>query len=197
MIKLILKKSTKCLMVGLLGAGFSSVSLSTMAADYSIDPSHSFVEFRIQHLGYSWLYGRFNTIKGNFSHDAKKAEGNSIQVEISTASIDTNHPERDKHLRSNDFLDVKKFPQATFKAKSYSGGADKGALTGDLTLHGITKVVSIDVIKVGEGKDPWGGYRAGFSGTILLTPSEFGINYDLGPASATLEMRLGIEGTRK
>ena len=163
------------------------------AADYTIDPTHTFVEFRIQHLGYSWLYGRFNDIKGSFSYDEARPAKSSFNIEISTESLDSNHARRDKHLRGSDFLDVAKFPKAIFKSKSFDGAK----LLGDLTLHGVTKEIVIDVKKVGEGKDPWGGYRAGFIGTTKLDRSDFGISYDLGPASNIMEFELGIEGIRK
>jgi polyisoprenoid-binding protein YceI len=166
------------------------------AAEYKIDPSHSFVEFRVQHLGYSWLYGRFNKMSGSFSHDAAKPAANQITLEIDTSSVDSNHAERDKHLRSDDFLDVQKVATATFNSTAYSGSAEQGTLTGNLTLHGVTKSISIEVKKLGEGKDPWGGYRAGFAGTITLDRRDFGIAKNLGPASWSVELDLGIEGTR-
>ena len=166
-------------------------------ADYTIDPTHSFVEFRIQHLGYSWLYGRFNDIKGNFSHDPAKPESGKFTVEISTDSVDTNHAERDKHLRSPDFLDVKKYPKASFKSTGYKESSDGGILEGIFTLHGVSKKITIDVKKVGEGKDPWGGYRAGFIGKMTFKKSDFGITYNLGPAGEQIEFDLGIEGIRK
>jgi polyisoprenoid-binding protein YceI len=167
------------------------------AADYTVDPAHSFVQWRIQHLGYSWLYGRFNTLSGEFSHDPDKPEASRITVQVDTASVDSNHAERDKHLRNDDFLDVGKFPKAVFKSTGYSGSAGEGTMTGELTLMGVTKPVSIKVTKLGEGKDPWGGHRAGFIGTLLLDRRDFGIDYELGPTSWTLEMELGIEGVRK
>ncbi|MFT5173807.1 MAG: polyisoprenoid-binding protein YceI [Gammaproteobacteria bacterium] len=166
------------------------------AAEYKIDPGHSFVEFRVKHLGYSWLYGRFNKMSGSFSHDAAKPAANQIALEIDMSSVDSNHAERDKHLRSDDFLDVQKNTSATFNSTAYSGNAEQGTLTGDLTLHGVTKSISIKVTKLGEGKDPWGGYRAGFAGTIILDRRDFGIAKNLGSASWTVEMDLGIEGTR-
>ena len=172
---------------------FLAPSLSAVAADYSIDPAHSFVEFRIQHLGYSWLYGRFNDIKGSFSYDAANPVKSSFSVEIGTDSVDSNHAERDKHLRSGDFLDVARYPRALFKSKSFDGKR----LVGDLTLHGVTKEIAIAVEKVGEGKDPWGGYRAGFIGAIKLDRNDFGISYNLGPVSNVMEFELGIEGIRK
>lgn len=170
---------------------------NAVAAEYKIDPSHSFVQFRIQHLGYSWLYGRFNKIEGEFSHDPSNPGANRINVEIDTASIDSNHAERDKHLREEDFLDVKKYPTAIFASSRYEGDTGQGKLHGELTLHGVSRPISIDVKKLGEGTDPWGGYRAGFIGTTNLRLSDFGITYDLGPASETMELELGIEGIRK
>ncbi len=175
----------------------SSFSRLASAAEYEIDPGHSFVEFRIQHLGYSWLYGRFNTISGKFSYDAARPEVSRITLEIDVASVDTNHAERDKHLRGKKFLDVKRYPKAAFKSTKYTGTAERGVLEGILTLHGVSRPVSIDVQRVGEGADPWGGYRVGFIGTMTLTRSDFGISRDLGPASETMEMELGIEGVRK
>ena len=167
------------------------------AAEYRVDPSHSFVQFRIQHLGFSWLYGRFNTIVGDFRHDPLNPAANEVRVEIDTASIDTNHAERDKHLREEDFLHVKKHATATFRSTRFTGNAEAGTLEGELTLNGVRKPIAIGLKKLGEGKDPWGGYRAGFIGTTSLRLKDFGINYNLGPASETMELELGIEGIRK
>ena len=170
------------------------------AADYVIDTekAHAFIQFRIQHLGYSWLYGRFNDFEGTFSYDAQNPAGNKVAVTIDTASIDSNHAERDKHLRSDDFLDVAKFPQARFVSTKYEDkGNGKATLTGELTLHGVTRPVVIDVERIGEGKDPWGGYRAGFFGTTKLKLADFGITRDLGPASQEVELMLSVEGIRQ
>lgn len=173
------------------------MSGAAMAAEYEIDPTHSFVEFKIQHLGYSWMYGRFNGVSGNFKYDAEKPADSAIDVVVDTTTIDTNHAERDKHLRSGDFLSVDKFPKASFKSTGYTGDANGGKLAGVLTVHGVEKPVEIDLKKVGEGADPWGGYRAGFVGTYTMTRKDFGIDYDLGPASASLDLEIGIEGIKK
>lgn len=170
------------------------------AADYVIDTrgAHASIKFKISHLGYSWLHGRFNTFSGGFSYDENNPSASKVSVEIDTASVDSNHAERDKHLRSDDFLDVAKYPKASFVSTSFSEQGDgKATLTGDLTLHGVTKPVTIDVVQVGAGKDPWGGFRRGFSGTTMLTLKDFGITKNLGPASASLEMILDVEGVRK
>ena len=170
------------------------------AADYVIDTkgAHAFVQFRIKHLGYSWLYGRFNDFGGSFSYDEKDPSAARVEVIVKTASIDSNHAERDKHLRGEDFLDVRKFPEARFVSTGYEEGSDgKGVLKGDLSLHGVTRPVTISLTRVGQGPDPWGGYRLGFEGTTTLKLADFGIDYDLGPASRELELFLSVEGIRQ
>lgn len=175
----------------------SLVSGAAWAADYTIDKSHAFIQFRISHLGYSVLSGRFNDFSGEFSWDKDKPENSKITVTVETASVDTNWAERDKHIRGEDFLDVEKFPKATFKSKKYSGDASGGQLEGSLTLHGVTKPVTLDVKAIGQGDDPWGGYRAGFSATTSIDRTDFGISYDLGPTANTMEFELFIEGIKK
>ena len=142
----------------------SAVTLPSHASDYTIDTNgaHAFIQFRIKHLGYSWLLGRFNTFDGNFRYDEANPSEAHVEVTIDTASIDSNHAERDKHLRSNEFLDVGKYPTAKFVSTSFQEtGGGKAVLKGNLTLHGVTKPVSIDVKHTGHGADPWGGYRRG------------------------------------
>ncbi|WP_136679754.1 YceI family protein [Neptunomonas sp. XY-337] len=170
------------------------------AADYVIDTkgAHADIEFKISHLGISWLKGRFNTFDGNFSYDAANPNASKVNVNIDVTSLDSNHAERDKHLRGGDFLDTDEFPKASFVSTSFKDNGDGSAtMMGDLTLRGITKPVTIDVSKVGEGEDPWGGYRAGFSGTTSFKLKDFGINYNLGPASETVYLELNVEGIRK
>ena len=167
------------------------------AAEYRIDPSHSVVQFKISHLGFSWMVGVFDRISGSFTFDpAAGPAGQSVSVEIETASIDTGHAERDKHLRSPGFLNVRKFPRASFVSTGYQGDAEGGTMTGNLTLMGVTRSVAIAVKKVGEGDDPWGGYRAGFEGTATLNRRDFNAGRNLGPASESMEFFLSIEGVR-
>ena len=184
--------------------GLALASLLTVsplyAADYVIDTkgAHASIEFRISHLGTSWLTGRFNTFEGEFSYDAEKPEASSVKVDIDVTSFDSNHAERDKHIRSGDYLDVAKFPKASFESTSFTPDANGGGvMKGMLTLYGTSKEIAIQVEKVGEGKDPWGGYRAGFAGTTEIKPREFGMTYNLGPASETVYLDLNIEGIRK
>ncbi|RUP08507.1 YceI family protein [Hyphomicrobium sp.] len=175
-------------------------ALPATAADYVIDTknAHASITFRIKHLGFSWLTGRFDRFSGTFSFDDKNPDASKVKVEIDTASVDTNHAERDKHLRAADLLDTDGFPSATFESTSVKAeGPDKAKITGKLTLHGITKEITIDAARIGGGKDPWGGYRDGFTGTTELTLADFGINRDLGPAAKTIELTLNIEGIRQ
>lgn len=190
-----LKKSLAALALG--SVLFASVQ--AFAADYAIDKKgqHAFINFKISHLGYSWLYGTFRDFDGQFSFDAANPEASKVQVKINTASVDSNHADRDKHLRSDDFLNVDKHPTATFTSTAVqSTGEGTANITGDLTLNGVTKPVVIAAKFIGEGKDPWGGYRAGFEGTTTLKLKDFGIQKDLGPASQDVELILSVEGVR-
>ena len=171
------------------------------AADYVIDTKggHASVNFKIKHLGYSCLYGRFNTFDGTFSYDAKNPDASKIMVNIDTTSLDSNHAERDKHLHGKDFLNVDKYPKATFKSTSikFDEDGEEADVTGEFTLHGVTKTITFEIDKVGEGKDPWGGYRVGFEGETSLKLTDYGIDYNLGPASTHVDIILSIEGVRK
>lgn len=183
----------------LLAAGLLAGSVSANAEDYEIDIKgmHASIQFRVQHLGYSWLYGRFNDFGGKFSYDEAAPEKATIEVNINTKSVDSNHAERDKHLRGSDFLDVEKFPEAKFVSTGYSVDKEgKGTMKGDFTLHGVTKPIEIAVESIGAGKDPWGGYRRGFEGTTKFAMADFGITKNLGPKSKDVELTLSIEGKR-
>ncbi len=169
-------------------------------ADYTIDTkgAHAFIQFHIKHLGYSWLVGRFNRFEGEFSYDEAKPEDARVEVTIKTASIDSNHAERDKHLREEEFLDVEQFPEARFVSTSYRDlGNGSGELNGELTLHGVTRPLVIAVTAIGAGDDPWGGYRRGFEGRTRFALADFGIKRNLGPASREVHLWLGVEGIRK
>ncbi|GAB4293783.1 MAG: YceI family protein [Methylophaga sp.] len=177
-----------------------SAMLPAYAADYVIDTekAHAFIDFRIQHLGFSWMSGRFNDFSGTFSYDPEQPEASKVDVVIDVASVDTNFAERDKHLREK-FLNTDEFPQATFKSKSFEQKEDGSlVMVGDFTLHGVTKELVIPVEKVGEGKDPWGGYRAGFVGKTKFTIADYGIDVSmLGPAAQEVYLTLSIEGIRQ
>ena len=179
--------------------GITLFSGPLSAADYVIDKQgqHAFINFKISHLGYSWLYGTFKDFSGSFSFDEKAPDTSKVQVSINTTSVDTNHAERDKHLRSDDFLNVGEFPTATFESTSVkTTGADTADISGNLTLNGVTKPVVIKAKLTGQGDDPWGGYRAGFEGSTSFKLKDFNIRKDLGPSSQEVQMILSVEGVR-
>jgi len=172
------------------------------AEDYVIDikGQHAFIQFKVKHLGYSWLIGNFNTFNGSFHYDEANPVNNSINIDIDVASLDSNHAERDKHLRSADFFDAAKYPKAGFASTGYEDkGNGKGVLKGKLTLRGITRTVTIDVNQIGAGKDPWGGYRRGFEGRTTLHLSDYNMAKAamLGPVAENVEMYFSFEGVRK
>lgn len=186
--------------IAILTLGSALLAGPLLAADYVIDKQgqHAFINFKISHLGYSWLYGGFKDFSGTFNYDEKNLDASTVQVSINTASVDTNHAERDKHLRSDDFLNVGEFPTASFESTAVqTTGANTADIAGNLTLNGVTKQVVIKAQLTGQGSDPWGGYRAGFSGSTTFQLKDFDIKKDLGPASQEVELILSVEGVRQ
>ncbi|HSC76499.1 MAG TPA: YceI family protein [Pseudomonadales bacterium] len=179
----------------LLASVLAASAITAQASDYKVDDTHSFVQFRTQHLGYSWLYGRFNIIGGEFSYDPAKPDASRIKVDIDVASIDSNHELRDEHLR-NKYLLTDKQPKASFTSTAYQGDANSGNITGELQLNGVKKTITIPVKKIGEGPDPWGGYRVGFEGNVTIDTRDYGYTYQLGDHSFVVELQLGIEGVQ-
>jgi len=166
------------------------------AADYKIDDAHTSVNFKVSHLGYSFIHGRFNKFDGQFSYDEANVEASKITVNVDTSSLDSNHAERDKHIKSDDFINADKFSEAKFVSQKFTKNTDGSlAVSGNLTLHGITKPVTIEANFIGAGEDPWGGYRVGFQGETRLELVDFGIQV-MGPASY-VDMELNVEGVRK
>ncbi len=180
---------------------FFSVAPPLLAAEtYVIDTKgmHASINFEIPHLGYSLLTGRFNRFSGKFTYDREYPSASSVSVVIETGSVDSNHAERDKHLRGKDFLNSKKYPEATFVSSSFSEN-DSGTIemTGDFTLNGVSRPLMIHLRKIGEGEDPWGGYRMGFSGKTSFLLTDFGIMKSLGEHSKEVVLLLNVEGVRE
>lgn len=174
--------------------------LSASAADYVIDSkgAHASINFRVSHLGFGWVTGRFDRFVGKFTFDEKDPAKSSIVVEIDPASVNTNHAARDNHIRSPDFLDVARFPAARFVSTSVKlTGKTTADISGKLTLHGVTRDVMIKASHVGGGKDPWGGFRQGFTGETSFTMADFGIKKNLGPTAAKVYLQLVVEGIRQ
>ncbi|WP_368448516.1 YceI family protein [Cobetia amphilecti] len=191
----------KSLVAGLMAASLPLMAGQAQASDYTIDTDgqHAFIQFKISHLGYSYVLGQFKEFSGDFSYDQGKPEDAKVSVEVDVDSLDSAHAERDKHIKSADFLDVSQYPTATFTSTGFeSTGDGSGKLKGELTLHGQTQPVTLDVDHIGGGEDPWGGYRQGFEGTTTLELADYGIDTSkLGPNAATVDLYLVIEGIRQ
>jgi polyisoprenoid-binding protein YceI len=151
-----------------------------MTTQWDFDFTHSNVDFSVRHLLVSKVRGRFNKWSGTLQYDEKDPTRSSVEVTIDAASVDTSEPQRDTHLRSADFFDVAEFPQLTFKSTRVEAiDEERLRVTGDLTIHGITRPTVLDV-EIGGSlvKDPWGKHRAGFTATTTIDRKEFGITFN-------------------
>lgn len=177
-------------------------ALPVSAATYTIDPDHSSITFKIRHL-FSKTSGQFKQFEGTLDYEPGKPEIWKTQAVIQAASIDTNVEKRDDHLRSKEFFEVEKFPTITFKSAQVTDAAAGGAkLRGDLTIHGITKPVVLDLNIHGVGDDPWGNTRAGFTATTKIDRKEFGITWNQPVVGGLMlgdevEITLEVEGLLK
>ena len=145
---------------------------------YSIDKAHSEVTFQVRHL-LTKVRGRFSDFNGTIEYDEENPERSLVNVQIQAASIDTNDRDRDTHLRSADFFDVEKTPSLTFRSTDIQRNAgDTFGVTGDLTIHGVTRSVTFDVSLLGKAKDPWGNERIAFEAETTLNRKNFGLTWN-------------------
>ncbi len=157
----------------------TATQTATGVTTWKIDPAHTQVEFAVKHMMITTVKGRFSDVTGEIQHnDAATFPNSKVTIEINVASIDTREPQRDQHLRSADFFDVDKYPKITFRSTKIDGAVEGFKLTGDLTIHGVTRPLTLDVTYEGRGKDPWGGERIGFSGTGKIKRGDFGLTWN-------------------
>ena len=146
---------------------------------WEIDSSHSSLHFSVRHLVIAKVRGSFGRWSGTVQVPDGDFSKATVDVTIDASSIDTGVAQRDTHLKSADFFDVATFPTLTFKGGRVTGASgDRFTLTGDLTIHGVTREVTLDVTSEGRGKDPWGGERAGYSATTKIKRSDFGLTWN-------------------
>ncbi|MGH9411648.1 MAG: YceI family protein [Vicinamibacterales bacterium] len=146
---------------------------------WKIDPVHSSVEFAVRHLMITTVKGRFTGVSGSVQTDDDDVAKGEAEITIDAATIDTREPQRDAHLKSPDFFDVEKFPTIAFKSTRIIEASDGSfKLAGNLSMHGVTREVVLDVASEGRTKDPWGGDRAGYSATTRLKRSDFGLTWN-------------------
>jgi polyisoprenoid-binding protein YceI len=179
---------------------FQARTLPAAEEAYQVDTVHSVVIFKIKHLGIGNAYGRFNELSGTVKLNPEEPEKSAIQVQVKTESVDTGNPKRDQHLKSPDFFAAKEFPLISFKSKEVKKTDENSyEATGDLTLHGVTRPVTVKIARTGVGKDPFGGgTRAGFETTFTIKRSDFGMKTMLnGGVGDDVQITVSSEAVRK
>ena len=146
---------------------------------WKLDPAHTTIEFIAKHMMITTVKGRFAEFEGTIVADEQNLADSDVSVTLKTASIDTRSDQRDAHLRSPDFLDVENFPEVTFRSTSVVGTKDEFRLTGDLTIRGTTRPITLDVTFEGTGKDPWGGTRSAFSASGKFDRRDYGLTWNV------------------
>jgi polyisoprenoid-binding protein YceI len=175
-----------------------------MARDkWNIDVTHSSITFSVRHLVVAKVRGHFTRFSGSIELDADRLQDSTVAVSIEAASIDTREAQRDTHLKSPDFLDVEKFPTLDFKSTKVEPlDSEHLKVTGDLTIHGVTRSVVLDTQFAGRAKDPWGGERAGFTATTKVDRKDFGLKWNMALEAGgfvvgdTVEISLDVEATK-
>lgn len=151
---------------------------ATATRTFVLDKSHSEVNFQVRHL-VTRVRGRFSDFAGAIAYNADAPETSSVTFTVQTASIDTNEPQRDTHLRSADFFEVERFPTMTFVSERIEkAGADAFIVHGDLTIRDVTKRIALPVAFLGAAKDPWGNEKLGFEAEIALNRKDFGLTWN-------------------
>lgn len=169
--------------------------------NWEIDAGHTTVEFAAKHMMFTTVKGRFADVAGVITVEGETPDTASVDVTMQAASIDTRTEQRDAHLRSADFLDVENHPVVSFRSTKLDGSRDKFTMTGDLTIRGTTKPVTLDVAFDGAGTDPWGGERMGFSATGKIDRREFGLTWnqalEAGGILVSNDIRITIDAQLK
>jgi len=176
----------------------SAFVLSANAADtFKVDAVHSFVLFSVQHLGIANTYGRFNDISGTVVFDKDNPSNSSVELSVKVETLDTHNSIRDRSLKSPDFFDAKQFPTMNFKSTKVEGSGDALKVSGDLTIHGVTKPLTVDFKKGGEGKGVFGEMRGGGETRFTIKRSDFGMNFQQGAVGDEVNITLSLEGIKK
>lgn len=170
--------------------------LAAQAAEFAVDATHSTVLFRVKHMGTSYAFGRFNDVSGRFA----LGEGGALDVRVKSASVDTANAKRDQHLRGVDFLNAVQFPEIRFKSTRVtqaSSGTDAFDVAGELTLHGVTRPVSLRLERTGTGKDMRGKAIAGVYGEFTVRRTDFGMKAMVGPVGDEIRLTVSLEGAAR
>jgi polyisoprenoid-binding protein YceI len=177
--------------------GVLCAALPVRADTYAIDPMHTAAVFKISHLGLSWVYGRFNDVNGAFALDPANPANASFTLTIKTDSIDSGNAKRDGHLKSPDFFNSRQFPVISFKSTSVKPVAGGYDVTGDLTMHGVTKAITLALRGGKMAEFPKGVQRTGFTTDLELRRTEFGMDRMVGPVGDEVIIAVSFEGAKK
>jgi len=170
---------------------------AVLANNYTIDPTHTYVSFAINHLGFSTMRGKFNQQSGSLQFDPN-AKTASVMIGIDAASIDTGHEKRDAHLRSPDFLNAVENPTITFESTGVTwNGAKLATVSGNLTMLGVSKPVTLEVTSMNCGEHPFSKkWVCGFDANGSIRRTDFGVNYGVPAIGEVLELQIEVEATR-
>ena len=167
------------------------------AETYAADPVHSSLVYRVKHMNTSFFWGRFDAIAGSFTLDDANPAESRFEFQVKADSVDTADAKRDQHLKSPDFFNVVQFPTITFKSQSIAKSGNAYEVSGDLTLHGVTKPVAVRVVPTGTGKDMRGTPIAGIEATLNIKRSDFGMSKMIPAVGDEVWINVSIEGARK
>jgi polyisoprenoid-binding protein YceI len=164
---------------------------------FKVDPVHSSMIFKLKHNNTAWFYGRFNNPTGTFNIDLADPSKSSFDVTVKADDVDTANAQRDKHLKSGDFFSAKEYPTIAFKGKSFKKSGEHAVeATGELTIRGVTKPVTVTIEHTGDGKDREGKTLMGVHTTFTIKRSDFGITYGTGALGDDVTIMVGLEGSR-
>lgn len=184
--------------MGLFLAAMAGMMQSAIADTYKVDPVHTSIVFRIGHLQVSSVYGRFNGASGTIEYDPAAAEKAKFDVQVETKNVDTNVPQRDNDLRSPNFFDAEKYPTIQFKSTSVKAAGDKTLeVSGDMTLHGVTKPITVTMQYGGVANNPRMGVRAGFATEFTIKRSDFGMDKMIPMVGDEVKMMVQLEAVKQ
>ena len=168
------------------------------AETFSVDPIHTSIIFRVKHLGVAYVFGRFNGATGTIHFDPSEPGNTSIFIRVKTDNIDTNDEKRDNHLKSPDFFNTAKYPLISFKSNS-AKEINKQLLeiSGNMTILGKTRPITVKVNHTGAGLDPWGKHRIGFETSFTIKRSDYGMDFMIGGVSDAVNLTVSVEGIKQ
>lgn len=177
-------------------AGFDTSYRAHAGETYQADPVHSTVIFRVKHMNTSFFWGRFNEITGTFALDSADPSQVKLDFQVKANSVDTGNAKRDQHLKSPDFLNAVQFPTITFASKSVEKSGNAYLVTGDMTMHGATKPITVQLTPTGTGRGPTGAEIGGIEASVTIRQSDFGIKKMAGLIGDDVWINISVEGAR-